>query len=116
MEIVGDEPVSVFRIAALPVDGGVGEVRMRADAIGHRTGTPPKASFEQRSTGRPPRRGTIIGKFDHQRVHHFGGRDLVENAAARRRVLFSCSRSRIRFCAFRSSACSTAFAERGAHH
>jgi hypothetical protein len=49
---------------------------------------------------------SVRGKFKDQRELHFGGSSRAKKAAARRRISFSCSSSRIRFLASLSSAAS----------
>src|SRR3546814_4714311 len=52
----------------------------------------------------------VVGELSDERVHHFPGRFACDKyAAARRSTSFSCSTSRIRFFAARSSALSAAF-------
>src|SRR3954471_19985358 len=83
---MGISPVPVGDGVGLPfVEGLLGEGEHPA---GHRDGD------------------SVGGKVEDQREFHFGGSTRAKNAAARRRISFSCSSSRIRFFASRSSAAS----------
>jgi len=99
VEVIGDESVSQRRIVAVRIDRCVAQVRVRPVAIGRQVGTPPIEGLlrEAQHPAGHRDRDPIVGEFEDQRVDHFWSCDWAKYAAARRRISFSCSSSRIRF-------------------
>jgi hypothetical protein len=111
-ELVGEEPVPESGVVSVDAQEHVDDMGVVVVPLGHRGFEPlvvPLGRWAQdpaRHRDRHPDplgiTGTGRGKFTDEREDHFPGRFACDSAA-RRRTSFSCSRSRIRFLASRSS-------------
>jgi hypothetical protein len=90
----------------MDVRGGVDQVSVGPVTVTDRVGSP----FVIRLLGEAQHPAghhdsdAVSGELGDQRVHHFGRTSLAKKAAARRRISFSGSSSRLRFFSSRSSA------------
>ena len=90
------------------VDTSIDHMGVVEVALRHRVRQPPIICLltESEYPARDGDRVTLGGKIGHERVHHFGRVSRAKNAAARFKISTSCSNTRTRFLASRSSTAS----------